>query len=234
MAGSARCTDMRTTTLLGGVLVAALVPTSAQAAKPAKPAKAGAAALTLNAAPNPVVFTKPVTLSGKLSGTTPLNGVSVRLEQDNTRPYGDSYKPAGQTATTGAGGAYAFTLKPAKNTQYRAVAQASPSVTSGPRLVLVRPLVGLKVSTTRPRAGSLVRFSGIVLPARNGARVLVQKRSSTGRFVTVARKALSASSSGSSYSVRVRVRRSGAYRVKLPGTLELINGFSRTVSLTTR
>lgn len=228
---------MNSPSVLAGVLAAALVPTAAASAqKPAKPAKPtkAAAALTLTASPNPVVFTKPVTISGKLSGSNPLGGVTVRLEQDDTRPYGDGYKPTGRTATTAASGTYSFSFKPVKNTQYRAVAQASPSVTSGARLVLVRPLVGLRVSTQSPRAGSLVRFSGIVLPARNGATVLVQERSSTGRFVTVRRATLRAASPRSTYAVRVRVRSSGAYRVKLPGTLQLVNGFSRTVAMRTR
>ncbi|MBA2349776.1 MAG: hypothetical protein H0V81_15955 [Solirubrobacterales bacterium] len=225
--------------LAAGLLAAALLPSVALAQKPPKDPKPvtppkGAAALTLAAKPNPVVFTRPVVLSGKLSGVNPDNGVTVRLERDDTRPFGDSYKPTGLTATTANGGRYSFTLKPARNTQYRAIAKASPTVTSAPRLVLVRPLVGLRVSTRSPRAGRLVRFSGIVLPARDGATALVQRRTSTGRFVTVRRTRLRDSSPGSKYSVRVRVRSSGAYRVKLPGTPELVNGFSRTVKLTTR
>lgn len=230
---------MNTSTFFAGVLAAALVPSAALAQKPPKDPKPtnppkGAAALSLDVKPNPGVFTRPVALTGKLSGTTPINGVTIRLEQDDTRPYGDVYKPTGVTTTTGASGAYVFNLKPAKNTQYRAVAQTSPSVTSAARLASIRPLVGLRVSTLTPRAGSRVRFSGIVLPARNGAAISLQKRGSTGRFVTVTRATLRASSPGSAYSVRIRVRRSGVYRLKLPGTLELVNGFSRTVSLVTR
>lgn len=223
---------MLSTKVLAGVAVAALAPAAAQAAKPPKPSSG--ASITLAAAPNPVVFTKPVALTGKLTGGSAASGVTVKLEADDTRPYGDSYKPTGQTTTTGAGGAYGFSLKPQKNTQYRAVAQASPSVTSPAKLVLVRPLVGLRVSTLSPRAGRSVRFSGIVQPARNGAPVSVQRRTSGGRFLTVKRAVLVASGTGSAYSVRVRISSAGTYRVKLPGTQELVNGFSRTVSLTTR
>lgn len=219
-----------------GLLAAALLPSVALAQKPPKAPKPtnGVAALTLDAKPNPVVFSRPVVLSGKLNGVTPTNGVTVRLEKDETKPFGDSYKPSGMTAATAKGGGYSFTVKPERNTQYRVVAQASPPVTSAPRLVLVRPLIGLRVSTQAPRAGSLVRFSGRVQPARNGASALVQRRGSTGRFVTVGRATLRASSPGSTYSVRVRVRSSGAYRVKLAENAELTNGFSRTVTLTTR
>lgn len=231
---------MRTPSVVAaGLLAAALVPSVALAAKPPKDPKPvqppkGAAALTLDAKPNPVIFTRPVVLSGKLSGVNSVNGVTVRLEEDDTRPFGDSYKPTGRTATTANGGSYRFSFKPARNTQYRAIAKASPAVTSGARLVLVRPLVGLRVSTKSTPAGSRVRFSGIVLPARDGARALVQRRSSTGRFVTVRRTTLRDTSPGSKYSVRVRVRRSGTYRVKLVGNAEFVNGFSRRIALTTR
>jgi len=226
---------MHTTTLLAGVLTVALVPTAAMAAKPAKPPKppGNAPALTLAASPNPVVFTKPLVLSGKLSGAGGSGGIVVRFEQDQTRPYGDSYKPTGLVATTAQNGSYSFGLKPAKNTQYRAVAQASPPVTSPPRLVNVRPLVGLKVSTRTPKAGRSVRFTGIVLPLRTGT-ALVQRRGSTGAFVTVARGALRSSGSGSAYAIRARVRRAGEYRVKVPGTQEYVNGLSRSVALATR
>lgn len=228
---------MRTPSVVAaGLLAAALVPSVALAAKPPKDPKPtpGAAALSIDARPNPVTFTRPMVLSGKLTGVKPVSGITVRLEKDDTRPFGDSYKPTSQTATTDTSGSYRFSFKPARNTQYRAIAKASPAVTSAPRLVLVRPLVGLRVSTKTPRAGSSVRFSGIVLPARDGARALVQRRSSTGRFVTVRRTTLRDTSPGSKYSVRVRVRRSGTYRVKLPGNAELVNGFSRRVALTTR
>lgn len=236
---------MHASTVLAGVVTAALLPTAAFAQKPPKPPKPAPApapapapgpsgsALSIDATPNPVVFTKAVTITGDLAGGQK-SSVVVRLEQDDTRPFGDSYKAAGKTTTTEKNGKYRFAVKPQRNTQYRAVAQTSPLVTSPGRLVNVRPLVGLKVSTATPRARSLVRFSGIVLPARNGARVLVQRQGSSGRFTTVARATLRAGSPGSVYAVRTRVRSSGTYRVKLAGNSLFVNGFSRSVALTTR
>jgi hypothetical protein len=221
---------MHTRTAVAGLAGLALIPSAALAAKPVKPAPG---ALTLGVSATPITVPGAVTISGALTGVAPVAGVTVALEQDNTRPYGDSYKPVGATVLTTAGGAYAFTQRPLKNTQYRAVAKASPVVTSGPRLVNVRPFVGIKASTRTPVAGRTVRFSGLVKPARNGARVLLQRRSSTGGFVTVKTGLLRASSTSSVYTIAIRVSRSGAYRVKLPGTAELVNGFSRTLSITT-
>jgi hypothetical protein len=192
---------------------------------------------TLDARPNPVVFGAATTLSGRLSGAN-ANGTTVRLEADDTRPYGDAYRAVMTAAgaplavTSDRNGRFAFSLRPQRTTQYRAIAQSAPPVTSAPRLVLVRPLVGLLVSDSTPRAGSLVRFRGTVRPARDGATALIQRRSSTGRFVTVARTALrDAGSVFSTYSRRIRVRRDGVYRVKVAGNAEFVNGFSRLRSL---
>jgi hypothetical protein len=195
----------------------------------------GATATTisaLDAKPSTLVFGASTVLSGRLAGGT-VSGVNVRLEADETRPYGDAYKavngPNGAPLTVASdkSGRFAFTLRPQRNTQYRAVAQSSPPVTSAARLVLVRPLVGLIVSDSTPRAGSFVRFRGTVRPAHDGATALIQRRSSTGRFVTVARTALrDAGTVYSSYSRRIRVNRDGVYRVKVAGDADHVNGFS--------
>ena len=191
----------------------------------------------LAAKPTTLIFGASTVLSGQLSGGT-TSGVTVRLEADDTRPYGDAYKavptPTGTPTTVQSdrNGRFAFTQRPQRNTQYRAVAQSGPPVTSNPRLVLVRPLVGLIVSDSTPRAGSLVRFRGTVRPPHDGATVLIQRRSSTGRFVTVARTSLrDGGTVFSTYSRRIRVRSDGVYRVKLPGDADHINGFSRLRAL---
>jgi hypothetical protein len=188
----------------------------------------------LDAKPNPVVFGSATTLSGQLSGTSRA-GVTVRLEADDAAPFGDAYKqvttPTGTplTATSDQAGRFTFSVRPQRNTQYRAVAQASPPVTSAPRLVLVRPQVGLVLSDSTPRAGTLVRFRGTVRPAHDGRTALIQRRSSSGRFVTVARTTLrDAGTVYSRYSRRIRVNRDGVYRVKVAGDADHVNGFSRT------
>ena len=127
-----------------------------------------AVSVTLDAKPNPVVFSGVTTLSGKITGDTKA-GIVVRFEQDTTKPYGDSYTPSAVTAKTSNGGQFSASFKPSVNTQLRAIAQTSPPVTSNARLVNVRPLVGLRVSDSTPRRGSLVTFSGSVFPAHDGS-----------------------------------------------------------------
>jgi hypothetical protein len=188
-------------------------------------------AVTLDAQPTILVYSGTATISGRVSGAD-TSAVTVRLEEDATRPYGDSYKPSNQTTATGSAGKYSFAVKPLQNTQYRAVAQTSPPVTSAAKLVLVRSLVGIKVSDPTPARGELVTFSGSVFPAQDGRTVLVQKRSPAGRFVTVARTTLrDAGTDHSTYQRRVRLFRDGAYRVKVPGDADHVNGFSTTRTL---
>ncbi len=222
---------MRPKHLVPGLAVALAFAPAAIAAKPPKPPAQGAATLTLDAKPAPIVFSSPTTLSGKLSSGAA--GTTLRLEQDTTRPYGDSYKPANLTTTTMGGGGYSFSVKPPVNTQYRVSTQGGgSSVTSPAKLVLVRMLVGLRLSDSTPNRGSRVRFSGSVFPAHDGRLAVIQKRSSTGRFVTVDRTTLrDAGTARSTYSRRVRVR-SGVYRVKVVGDADHINGFSRSRTIT--
>lgn len=186
-------------------------------------------ALTLDARPTTIVFGTASTLTGRLSGTSRDRGVRVVLEADDTAPFGDSYRNTGMVTTTTPSGDYTFTVNPALNTQYRTVAQASPPVTSGPRLVLVRMSVSLRLSDSTPRRGTRVRFFGSVRPAHDGRIVQIQRRTSTGRWRTVARATLrDAGDLRSRYSRRVRVRRDGVYRVKAPGDGDHVNGYSRT------
>jgi len=191
-----------------------------------------AVSVTLDAKPNPVVFSAVTTISGKVTGENKA-GVVIRFEQDTTKPYGDQYTPSTLTTTTKAGGNFSVAYKPTVNTQLRAIAHTSPPVTSNARLVNVRPLVGLRVSDSTPRRGSLVTFSGSVFPAHDGSRASIQRRTSTGGWVTVARPLLNdAGTAKSTYTRRIRIFRDAVYRVKVAGHDDHVNGFSRLRTLT--
>jgi len=216
---------MRTKYLVPG-LVLPLAFTAAAAVAVAVPPGSGSA-VTLDANPSIVVYSSPTTLSGRLSGNDH-SGKMVRLERDTTLPFGDGYQLSGLTTTTANNGRYSFTVEPALNTQYRVKAQASPPVTSAPKLVRVRTRVSIRLSDSTPKRGRLVRFSGSVYPAHDGLRALIQKRNSTGRFVTVARRTLrDEPGNRSSYSRRIRIYRDGVFRVKVRSHSDHINGFSK-------
>ncbi len=194
---------------------------------PAVPQQPKPFAITLDAKPSTIVFSGVTTLSGRLSGSGKTGGVAVRLFEDTTRPYGDSFKPS-KLAATANNGNYSFAVKPLRNTSYRVVAATAPPVASTPKFVLVRIKVGIKVSDITPRRGSLVRFSGSVFPAHDGRRVTIQRRSRSGRFITVVRTRLrDAGTTKSTYSRRVRLFSDGVYRVKVSGDGDHANGFSR-------
>jgi hypothetical protein len=207
--GTTQGTDMTFTTLAAGQ------------------APPGGNAVTIAASPASLLFGRATTLSGQVTGRGNA-GVEVTLE---SRPASNS---SGQftnvaTATTDPSGNYTFTQSPLVNSQYQVEAKVSPKVTSPVVTVQVRFAVSLRVSDATPKRGTRVRFSGVVKPGHDGASALIQKRSSTGTFRTVARTLLVASKTAgqSRYSKRLRIRRSGVYRVRVPADSDRARGTSR-------
>jgi hypothetical protein len=207
-----------------------LVQHGATAAAVALPGTAGVAAkpapttVTISASPSLVTFGRYVTVSGTLSDAR--SGVSVRL-QEQPYPYTGGFHDVGGAATTGPGGTYSFTVTPSQSTHYRVQAKASPTATSPEAAVAVRWRVGLRVSDRTPRRGARVRFRGVVKPAHPEGAVLVQRRTRHG-WRTVRRTTLrTGTDTRSSYSVRVRIRHGGRYRVEVPGDGAHETGHSR-------
>jgi hypothetical protein len=158
--------------------------------------------------------------------------VAVDLEAD-PYPFNDNEFAKSAETTTDANGDFRFEAQPQLNTRYRAVAKTSPPVTSEPATVLVRLSVTRAVSDKTPRMGVRVRFRGKVCPEHDGKTALIQRRTSSG-YRTVARATLEdiAGDPCSRYSRRVRIRRDGVYRVRVPsGDADHAPGVSRRVRL---
>lgn len=202
--------------------------------KPAKPpAGSGPYGLvptvSITARPNPVVIGSATTISGSLRSNTA--GVRISLQARSYSPRGTFATIA--TTLTDRRGDYRFGPKPRVNTVYRVLAATQPAVRSSEPLVRVRMRVGVRTNHGTVRAGSFVRFTGRVFPRHNGRRAYIQRRSPRGRWVTVARPTLRTYDATSSrYRRRVRVRRSGVYRVKVVGHADHATGFSRLVRVT--
>lgn len=164
----------------------------------------------------------PVALSAK-----PVPGTfTLTLSADTTIPLGDKFTPTGDKATTATDGAYSFAIAPSVNTQYRAVAKTKPVTESQAVLVKVRPRVDGTVSDSTPTTGARVTFAGAVLPARDGASALVQRRKA-GRWKTVAKATLTdAGNEQSAYTKAITVRSDGTYRVKVAKDAEHVAGVS--------
>ena len=188
----------------------------------------GGNAVTIGAVPASVVFGKPTTISGQVTGSKN-SGVEVTLqEQPLPTVAGAKFSDIG-TATTDASGHYAFTVTPLRNAQYQVRAKTSPPATSPVVRVNVRIAVAFHLSDSTPKRGTRVRFFGVAKPAHDGAVVLIQRRASSGKFRTVAKTVLRASKTAgqSRYSKRLRITRSGVYRVRVPHDVGHSTGTSR-------
>jgi hypothetical protein len=191
-------------------------PAAVQAAKPAP------ATVTIAATPSAVTFGSPVTLGGKLTSTKSVAGQSIAVQAD-TAPIDGVYKTVA-TVTTDATGTWTATDSPTALTRYRAKAKGATSPTTD---VAVHLRVGIGVSDRTPAHGQRVRLSGRVAPAHDGAPVRIQRRTSSG-WRTVARTTLvDAGTDVSRYSKRIRVYRTGTYRVRvLSGDTDHLAGTS--------
>jgi hypothetical protein len=161
-----------------------------------------------SAKPNPVVFGRTVTLSGKLSGKNH-DGKTIQVQADPF-PYDGNFNNVA-SAVTATSGAWSAKHKPLVNTRYRA---RQGSTLSNVITELVRIRVSLRVSDRTPAAGQRVRFRGRACPQHDGALVKIQRRTRTGHWRTKRRTRLRdiPGSTCSKYSKRFRVFRDGRYR----------------------
>ena len=230
-----RSRQRTTRSIVIGLAAAAALPTAAAAHhQPGHQGGPDNGKLSIDAT-SPVTWGRSTTVTGKLTGTNPNSGVTVDLEADPF-PFEDTGFARVAGGTTDANGDYRLVAKPTSHTRYRVVAKASPTVTSPLSTVLVRIRVKLAVSESTPRAGRLVRFSGTACPEHDGKVAAIQRRTSTGSYRTVARATLADTGGAcSSYVRRVRIRRDGVYRVRVPSAdADHSTGTSRRISFHVR
>jgi hypothetical protein len=184
------------------------------------------AGITLGALPGAITFGQLTSLGGRVLPPRPSH-VTVVL-QSATSPGGPWVNAASTTATST--GAYSFArLAPSENTYYRALADGATSATVR---VSVQFRVGLVIGRRHARRGTRVRFHGRVGPAHNGSFALIQWLGPHGRWHTIRRARLRGAAGGLSfYSVRVRLVRSGRYRVIVAADASHEAGRSRTVRI---
>jgi plastocyanin len=81
--------------------------------------------------------------------------------------------------------------------------------------------VTLKASDNTPVAGRLVRLFGVVTPARDGRKLLIQKRLRNGKYRTIATTRLHAAKGDkSSYGLKLRLSKDTVVRARLAGSSE--------------
>ena len=177
----------------------------------------GDSSVTIAASPTTVTFGKATTISGRAAGRDAA-GAEITLQGD-IFPFEGDFRRF-REVVAGATGTYSFTnVRPGRNTRYRVTARTKPRATSTVAPVNVRPVISRRVSDRTPAKGQRVRFRGTVTPAHNGRRVSIQRRLLAG-WKTVARPMLVAATPRngvprSKYSRRLRIRRTGTYRVRI-------------------
>lgn len=168
--------------------------------------------VTLTATPNPQPLGGTTTLSGTLSGT---NNANRRIAlQGNPFPYTQGFQQVGNELVTDANGNFSFGLQAvAVNSQYRVVLPEKPGVLSPIVTVSVLPRVSTHVTRRHVHDGQKVTFWGRLYPAIDGTPMAIQRRK-RGVWVTIAGMAARhKSSTRSRYHERLRLHRSGLYRV---------------------
>jgi hypothetical protein len=190
-------------------------------------------AVSLNASKRVAKFNESVTLAGQVFGTA-VAGITVRL-QENPYPFAGWNDVA--TTTADATGRYQLIRPIRTNTAWRVVAETKPAGTSNVAFVLEQDTVTIKPSTSRPKRGRSVLFTGFATPARVGGDVYVQRLGKRG-WRTVAKAKLSPTTivDTASYAVRLPGRkvRSGRYRAYVPGGYDHVAGASSSRSIRVR
>jgi hypothetical protein len=209
------------------VLTAVLVVVDAEAQKPPKTQ----AQVTLAATSAQVTFGTPVAFAGRLTGAKTIAGETVALQAD-VAPFEGTYADVA-TVVTDASGNWAATHSPTALTRYRAQARTSPPAESATADVGVRVRVTRRVSDATPSRGERVRLSGLVAPAHDGAKARIQRRTASGWRTVATTTLLDAGTDVSRYAKRVKVRRTGTYRVRVPAPdADHLRGTSRPRKLT--
>jgi hypothetical protein len=190
--------------------------------------------VTLAANPNPTCPGCATTLGGQLTGTNNANRDVVL--QSNPFPYLQGFVNYGNALVTDAAGNFSFpVLSMPVTTQFRVVLAQRPEVASP--IVVVGAALRVRTAkrkVARHRHSVGVRFRGSVSPQNDGGRISIQKLRA-GNWVEVAHTtAKDWTSSKSSYRKRVRVYRSGDFRVVAEAAGAYVSGAGRTVSVKVR
>ncbi|HYZ30086.1 MAG TPA: hypothetical protein VE570_13580 [Thermoleophilaceae bacterium] len=170
-----------------------------------------------------VLWGRAITISGQVFGTS-AGGVTVAL-QENGYPFGGFAQVA--TTTTDASGHYQFIRSVLTNTAWRVVAQTKPAGASATAFAYEQDPVTLKASTSRPRRGKTVLFTGFAQPPRIGGDVLIQRLGRGGwHTVLRAKEAQTTAPASASFAARLRRVVSGVYRAYVPGGFDHLPGTS--------
>jgi hypothetical protein len=190
--------------------------------------------VTLAATPAAVPPGGATTLAGQLTGTN--NDSRQVVLQSNPYPYTQGFASVGNPQVTDALGNFSFAvLSVPVTTQFRVLMPTKPEVVSP--IVIVGAALQVRTDTKkveRHRHSVSVRFRGSVSPQNDGGRVSIQKLRD-GTWTEIAHtRAKDDGASRSTYSTRVRLFRSGQFRVVAEADGRFVSGAGRAISIKVR
>ncbi len=163
--------------------------------------------ITASASPNPAPWSGSTTISGRITGQG-VGGTTVALERQDF-PFAAPYRLVA-TKRASSNGSYSFSVGPLWALARLRVTTRTTVVAASPVIEVRNALrVGLRVSRT---SGGRVRLRGSVSPAVPRGLASLQKRSPSGRWVTVRRAGVKPLR-GARSRYAFTVRRRGTYRV---------------------
>ena len=217
-----------------GATVALVVPLVATADhRPGHKPNTANPNLSIGASPNPVLWGRAITISGRLRGNDN-TGKTIELQQ-NPHPFSGAFK-AVSTTTTDQQGDYSFTgIRPLSHTQYRVEANLNPDEVSGNVTVLVRKRINRRVDDRTPDRGDTVTFRGRVTPEHDGDTIQLQRRRPSGTWRTMANVTLEdagpTAPNSSMYSHGIRIFRDGAWRARIKADEDHLGNRSRRIRI---
>jgi hypothetical protein len=190
--------------------------------------------VTLAATPNPIAPGGATTLAGQLTGTN--NAGRDVVLQSNPWPYTQGFVQAANPQVTDAAGSFSFPLLSIPvTTQFRVLLKQRPEVVSP--IVVLGAALQVRTDTkkvARHRHSVSVRFRGSITPQNDGGRVVIQKFRNSVWTEIAHTRAKDAGSSRSRYKTRVRLFRSGLYRVVAETDGQYVSGAGRAIEIKIR
>jgi hypothetical protein len=133
------------------------------------------------------------------------------------------------SSTTDWKGYFSFPTKVLANTAFHAVVGGSQPLQSEDLVIHVPVRVSLESDHTKARKGKRITFTGETFPPHPGLTAYLQKMDSRGKFRDVTHSALSPTGS---FRARLKLERSGVFRLRVPRDADHIGGVSRAVTIT--
>ena len=185
--------------------------------------------------PNPVLFGEAITVTGTVTGTGSARRQVVL--QQRPFPYTSSFTNVGSPTVADDAGAFSIDVVPGPllNTQYQVSTLGNNPATSGIITVGVAPKITTKRTRRSVERNRRMTLYGRMTPGRRGTPFQIQKQTTSGRWMVVARGVTTKGRSGyGRWKKRIKVTRTARYRVFIDIRGDYVGGIGREVTVRVR